>query len=352
MSPADEARGRAGDGVSVSVVIPCYNHGAHLAGAIDSVLAQSVRPAEIIVVDDGSTDNTAEVAAGHGSAVRLIRQPNAGASAARNRGVAEASGEWVGFLDADDRWLEDMLAFQLTIVRAHPTLDVLVSDFRVVAPDGRPVDHPTDRHETGKSTVVWSRHRDPEVWIAEEKLVEAMLLDFLGAPSNSTSLVRRAVYQALGGLDEARATSEDLDLALRLAREGFRFGYCPLPTALRVMHPNSLCRDNPEVTRDRLGVLEAFERRYAISRGQSAILRRQKALCYLGLARRAVGAGQFGRARAHAARAVCCGQVRQGARVWLKALPLVRTLAPGRQELPASPAPRVEPAEPVRIAKP
>ena len=93
----------------ISVVIPTYNR-AHLIGrAIESVLRQSKRPAEIIVVDDGSTDDTREQIVSFGSLVRYIYQTNSGASAARNRGVREARSEWIAFLDSDDLWLETHL---------------------------------------------------------------------------------------------------------------------------------------------------------------------------------------------------------------------------------------------------
>src|SRR4051812_1301977 len=97
----------------VSVIIPTYNSAALLAQAIASVLAQSVLPAEIIVVDDGSTDATEQLVQCHGSRVKYVRQRNQGVSAARNRGVASASGEFIAFLDADDVWHPRKLELQM-----------------------------------------------------------------------------------------------------------------------------------------------------------------------------------------------------------------------------------------------
>lgn len=91
--------------ITVSVVIPAYNAGEYLGRAIDSVLAQTQPAAEIIVVDDGSADNTADVAQGYGERIRFIQQENAGASVARNTGIEAAASEWIAFLDADDEWL-------------------------------------------------------------------------------------------------------------------------------------------------------------------------------------------------------------------------------------------------------
>jgi glycosyltransferase involved in cell wall biosynthesis len=93
----------------VSVVIPAYNYARYLPIAIDSVLKQDYPHYEIIVVDDGSTDNTAEVVAGYGNKVRYIHQKNAGLPAARNTGIKAAGFDFVGFLDADDQWLPEML---------------------------------------------------------------------------------------------------------------------------------------------------------------------------------------------------------------------------------------------------
>jgi hypothetical protein len=106
----------------ISVVIPAYNAGRYLARAIDSVLAQS-RPAdEIIVVDDGSSDNTPDVAARYAGRICFIRQGNAGASVARNTGIEAASGEWIAFLDADDEWLPEKLHVQMEHLGRNPEL--------------------------------------------------------------------------------------------------------------------------------------------------------------------------------------------------------------------------------------
>jgi len=107
----------------VSVVIPAYNAGNYLAEAIESVLAQSEAALEIIVVDDGSTDNTAEVARHHD--VHLISQDNQGISGAMNTGVSAATGEFIASLDADDLWLPNKLELQLQALRSQPQLDMV-----------------------------------------------------------------------------------------------------------------------------------------------------------------------------------------------------------------------------------
>src|SRR5947209_13220762 len=100
-------------GHSVSVIIPTYNHGRFIADAIESVLAQTYPVSEIIVVDDGSTDETQEVVEKFGEKVRYIEQANAGVSAARNTGIENSDGDLVAFLDADDTWLPEKIEKQV-----------------------------------------------------------------------------------------------------------------------------------------------------------------------------------------------------------------------------------------------
>lgn len=114
---------------TVSVVIPCYNAAPFLRETLDSVLKQTRPALEVIVVDDGSTDDSAAIADSYGAAVRVIRQENQGESVARNRGMDEAEGEWVALLDADDRWLPHKLERQLVALRgAAPDVVCVYSD--------------------------------------------------------------------------------------------------------------------------------------------------------------------------------------------------------------------------------
>jgi glycosyltransferase involved in cell wall biosynthesis len=108
--------------MTIAVVIPAYNAAGYIRRAIDSVLAQTRRPDEIIVVDDGSTDDTATVVQSYGSGVKLIRQANAGASAARNTGINAATSEWIAFLDGDDEWLPNKLQLQTELLERNRQL--------------------------------------------------------------------------------------------------------------------------------------------------------------------------------------------------------------------------------------
>ena len=112
---------------SISVVIPCYNAAAFLRATIESILGQTQPVLEVIVVDDGSTDDSARIAESFGPPVRVIRQPNQGESAARNRGIEAAAGEWVAFLDADDLWLPTKVELQAEAIRSAPADVVCVT---------------------------------------------------------------------------------------------------------------------------------------------------------------------------------------------------------------------------------
>lgn len=128
---------------SVSVVIPTYNRADRVVRAIDSVLAQTRPVDEIIVIDDGSTDDTEKIVLRYGPPVRYVRQENAGPAAARNRGIAEAQGTWIAFLDSDDRWCPEKMASQMAIFERYPQLRwcsgpaiMVVGDRELVCPMG------------------------------------------------------------------------------------------------------------------------------------------------------------------------------------------------------------------------
>jgi glycosyltransferase involved in cell wall biosynthesis len=107
----------------VSVIIPVYNGDRYLGEAIESALAQTYRPIEIIIVDDGSTDNSAQVAKRFSPSVQYVHQPNSGLGAARNCGAGLAKGDYLAFLDADDIWMEDKLTLQMAVFQSNPEAD-------------------------------------------------------------------------------------------------------------------------------------------------------------------------------------------------------------------------------------
>jgi glycosyltransferase involved in cell wall biosynthesis len=180
---------------SISVIIPCYDHGRFLHEAIESVRAQSVPALEIIVVNDGSTDNTREAALSYES-VRYIYQPRRGPGAARNRGIRASTGEYLVFLDADDRLLPNHFAACLRSFQADPELRLVWGDFRWFGEDG-----------------TWHTH----TCTPKPDYYGAMLhFGMMGPPA--TVMVKRTVFPKLGGFRTDYRACEDLEMWLRIAR--------------------------------------------------------------------------------------------------------------------------------------
>ncbi|MEA2268531.1 MAG: hypothetical protein QOC64_1141, partial [Solirubrobacteraceae bacterium] len=179
---------------SVSAVIPVFNGEAFVADAVDSVLGQTHAPAECIVVDDGSTDATAEVVARFGDAVRLIRQRNAGVSAARNRGAAAATGRYVAFLDADDAWAPAKLERQLAATARLPEPGLVLCDLELFD------------EATGATLGRAAMQPGPRT------LLDMVLFEGVETVScSSTALLPRALFERMGGFDAALSMSADWD---------------------------------------------------------------------------------------------------------------------------------------------
>lgn len=183
----------------VSVVIPAYNRADVIERAITSVLAQDYAPLELIVVDDGSTDATCQVVeAIADDRVRLVRQPNGGVAAARNRGIAEARGDLVAFLDSDDEWLPGKLAAQVALFRkGSPRLGLVYGGIERIAADG-------------SRAIVEASHRG---WIYRDLLAHNIVTG-----CGSTPVFRRDALLLVGGYDTGLPANEDYDLVLRVAR--------------------------------------------------------------------------------------------------------------------------------------
>jgi len=187
----------------VSVVIPTYNRSALLEVALQSVLAQDYADLEIIVVDDGCTDDTAQVVAKYGSRVKYVKQENSGLPGARNTGIRTATGEYLCFLDDDDFYLPGKVRKQACYLDAHPELDIVACQHVL-----------TD--ESGQFTE-WSGT------IPEGEVFHRFLLEGCFVTSGGP-LVRRSVYERVGLFDEQSKGSEDWDMWLRISGAGYRFG--------------------------------------------------------------------------------------------------------------------------------
>ena len=205
----------------VSIVIPAYNGAATIRRAVESALAQTYQPTEIIVVDDGSTDDTAAALSQLGANVRCVRQPNAGPSAARNRGVRESRGEIIAFLDADDVWRPEKTARQVALLTSGGEETVCcVCDAELRQPDGRV--------ESSFRRVGIVPPAGAAFWRNPGEVLATRFLLF-----NQVVAVHRHAFEAVGGFDESFRLFEDYELALRLARLG---PWSILPEALVIKH--------------------------------------------------------------------------------------------------------------------
>ncbi len=219
----------------ISVVIPAYNAARWLPRALASVQTQTLPVAEIIVVNDGSTDATAQVARKSSLSMRYVVQSNAGVSAARNRGIAEARHAWLAFLDADDEWLPHKLQRQMAILAADPQLRWCVSAYADVR-DGTPPD--TDA-AARVARVLAGRTR---LSFFEAAGCELPL-------QTSGFVIQRAVLAEVGGFKPALRMSEDRDLWCRIALRYPILGYCAeVCYRYFVDTPASLMKGRPERT--------------------------------------------------------------------------------------------------------
>lgn len=189
---------------TVSVIIPTYNAGPYICQAVDSVLAQTYRDVECIVVDDGSNDDTEERLSEYGSSIRYIYQDNAERSAARNNGIRHAAGDLIAFLDADDYWEPNKLERQVDEFTHRPDLGLLYTQARLIKGEGELV-----RYWKGADTP-W-----PEPGL--EAFSRSALMQDLLIAGFSTTMVRRSCLDEAGGFDRGIIEAEDWSLTLALA---------------------------------------------------------------------------------------------------------------------------------------
>ena len=180
----------------VSVILPTYNRGWILKEAIDSVLTQDFRDFELIVVDDGSTDNTPQILDSYHQDLMVVRQPNRGVSAARNRGIAAAGGGLIAFLDSDDLWLPRKLSSQVVFFNSNPEA-VINQTEEIWIRNGVRVNPKT-------------RHHKPSGMIFEQSLALCLV-------SPSAVMMKRSLFDAVGLFDEDLPACEDYDLWLRIS---------------------------------------------------------------------------------------------------------------------------------------
>jgi glycosyltransferase involved in cell wall biosynthesis len=220
----------------ISVVIPAYNAARFLCEAVASIHSQVCRPIEIIIVDDGSSDQTAAVAAGLGSDIRILRQPrNLGPAAARNRGIEAATGEAIAFLDADDLWSTNAMTLLSSRLEQLPYVAIVAGRIKVVGNPlpARPVLHTADN-------------------------LSGFALNF------GCSIIRRHVFQEIGLLDEKLRFGEDTDWFMRARERGVPIAVVDATTLIYRRHGSNLTYDDGQTMRVGLEMLKrSLDRRRA-----------------------------------------------------------------------------------------
>jgi len=219
----------------VSVVIPAYNVGKFIARTLDSVLAQTRRADEIIVVDDGSTDETSEVVARYGDKVKYIRQENAGVGAARNTAIKAAQHQWIAFLDGDDEWLPEKLQRQMELLGRNPHLDWTTGNFyRCLCMENR---RGPDISSAKAARVLQGRDYLENYFTGYMKGLGGW---------TGTMLIRKNVLEEAGLFRIGLNRADDLDMWWRIAYRWPQIGYTAQPLAIYHMQiPDSLSQGYP-----------------------------------------------------------------------------------------------------------
>ena len=217
---------------SIAAVIPAHNAGKYIARAIDSVLAQTRLPDEIIVVDDGSTDNTAQVIKQYAQKVTYIHQQNAGASAARNTGIQAAKSRWIAFLDGDDEWLTDSLKLQIELLKNNKHLSWSTANYiTCLCNENRRAPRITPKR--GKELL-----RGKEYFDSYFKAYPAGAAGWTG-----TMIIKRSALIEEGLFLPGLAKANDLDMWLRIAYRYPKIGYIAQPLAIyHLFIPGSISR--------------------------------------------------------------------------------------------------------------
>ena len=268
--------------MSVSLVIATFNHGRVLPEALDSALAQTLKGLEIVVVDDGSTDDTAAVLARYAGKIRVVRQPNRGLAAARNTGLATARGRYVSFLDADDVLMPTKLAEQQALLERAPTVGWTYCDVLIETVATGAQVRASERFGYGARML--------DGWLFPE-LIHGNFIPAIGP------LIRRGVLDAAGGFDEQLTALEDWDLWLRLSLIS-EARYSPAVLVRYRVHPGGMSEDRSRMDESRFRVLDKVCRtRPAAVEGLGAAGRRIIADTHNWLGKEAYARGDWTEAR-------------------------------------------------------
>ncbi len=225
---------------TVSVIIPNYNYEAFIEKTIDSVLSQTYEAIEVVVVDDGSRDNSLEVLRKYGEKIKVVSQSNQGVSTARNKGVSESKGEYLAFLDADDLWLPSKLQREMERFFERPDFGLVHCSVSYIDPQGQ---------------IIGENRNGNEGWLASD-ILTLRRGAVIGA--GSTSVVRRSVFDEVDGFDSRLSTSADWEFCYRVASK-YCIGFVDEPLVQYRMHTTNMHSNIAAMEHDlRLGFEKAF----------------------------------------------------------------------------------------------
>jgi glycosyltransferase involved in cell wall biosynthesis len=197
----------------ISVIIPIYNGAKFIAEAVESIRRQDYAPMEIVIIDDGSTDETGQIVASLGNDIRYYYQRNTGPAAARNRGLAIARGELIGFLDSDDLWPQHKLQVQIPRLATDPNIDVVLGRIECIRLPG---------------AAEFDGHDDADTFVDVH----------LGS-----GIFRKSVFDKVGVFDEMLSFSEDRDWFLRAMEQGITIAVIEHTTLYYRLHSDNMTRD-------------------------------------------------------------------------------------------------------------
>jgi len=214
----------------ISVIVPAYNREKYIGAALDSIFAQDYRPIEIVVVDDGSTDNTASIARSYPD-VRYIYQENQGPVVARNTGLANCTGELISFLDADDYWPAKKLRIQSDYLAAHPEVGCVIAKSRNFLQEGMNLPR----------------------WISEDMMTEDG-----GGWTLGSSLSHRWVFDRIGHLNVLFPYGDDLEWCMRVREAHIPLCFISEVLLHRRIHSSNISEDQNALARDRVRLVKAY----------------------------------------------------------------------------------------------
>ena len=220
---------------NVSVIIPTYNRASFLPNAITSILHQTYEDYEVIVIDDGSTDETPRVLKQFEGKIKVLFQKNRGASAARNLGIQEADGNYISFLDSDDQWTRKKLQIQIQRIQEDPDIKICYTDEIWI--------------RNGVRVNQKKRHRKYDGWFIDKMLPLCLI-------SPSSVLIHREIFDTVGMFDEGLPVCEDYDLWLRI-NVRYPITFIPEPLIIKFGgHEDQLSRQYGAIDRFRVQALE------------------------------------------------------------------------------------------------